>query len=134
MEKRPLSLSIIGWFLGISSIVGLYNALTMASNPLVRQVVEDAGLSLEFQQALAVVGTIIALVCAYGILKGLPWSRVLYAGWTIVSLVIGFITSPFKTIMLLSALFAAVVIFFLFRPAADRWFGAKGLQSRRADA
>jgi hypothetical protein len=134
MEKRPLSLTIIGWFLVITAIFGLYAALTMASNPVAMRMLEEMHTSLRFQQAMGVVGTIIALACAYGIFKGLPWSRVLYVGWGIVGLIIGFFTSPMKSVLILSLVFLAVIGFFLFRPVADRWFAAKGLQLQRGEA
>ena len=35
-------------------------------------------------------GAAVALVSAYGIFKGLPWSRVLYVGWSVIALAIGF--------------------------------------------
>lgn len=134
MEKRPLSLTIIGWFLVVTSLFSLYSVLTMGSNELAMRMLDDMGVSLRFQQAMGVIGTIIALVSAYGIFKGLPWSRVLYVGWGIIGLAIGFFTSPMRSVLILSLIFLAVIAYFLFRPTADRWFAAKGLQLQRADS
>lgn len=134
MEKRPLSLTIIGWFLVVTSLFSLYSVLTMGSNELAMRMLDDMGVSLRFQQAMGVIGTIIALVCAYGIFKGLPWSRVLYVGWGIIGLAIGFFTSPMRSVLILSLIFLAVIAYFLFRPTADRWFATKGLQLQRADS
>lgn len=131
MEKRPLSLTIIGWFLILGGLFGAYSALTMGSNEVALRMMEDSGMSLRFQQALAVIGAAVALVSAYGIFKGLPWSRVLYVGWSVVALAIGLATSPFKGIMMLSVLFLVVIAYFLFRPEADSWFAARGLQLQR---
>ncbi len=133
MQKRPLSLTIIGWFLILGGLFAAYSALTLGSNEVAMQMVADSGMSMRFQQALAVIGAVVGLVSAYGIFKGLPWSRVLYVGWSIVGLVIGLATSPFKGMMLLSVLILAVIAYFLFRPAADAWFAAKGLQLQRSD-
>ncbi|MEO6361396.1 MAG: hypothetical protein ABIO43_12620 [Sphingomicrobium sp.] len=134
MEKRPLSLTIIGWFLMISAVLSLFGTLTMGSNPVAMKMLEQMQVSLAFQQAMAVIGAVVAAISAYGIFKGLPWSRVLYAGWSVIGLVVGFFISPAKLVMLLSVVFAAVIIYFLFRPAADRWFAAKGLQLQRGAA
>ena len=133
MEKRPLSLTIIAWFLILGGLFGAFSALTMASNEMAMQMMADSGMSLRFQQALAVIGAVVAVVSAYGIFKGLPWSRVLDVGWSIVAIVIGLLTSPFKGMMMLSVLFVAVIAFFLFRPEADSWFAAKGLQLHRGN-
>jgi hypothetical protein len=131
MDKRPLSLTIIGWFLVVTGLFGAYAALTMGSNEMARQMMADNGMSLRFQQALGVIGAVVVLASAYGIFKGLPWSRVLYVGWMIVSILIGLVTSPFKGMLMLSVLFVVVIGYFLFRPEADEWFAAKGLQLQR---
>lgn len=133
MKQRPLSLTIIGWFLVVTGLFGLYSVATMGSNDLARQIIEDNGMSLPFQQAMAGLGVLIALITAYGIFRGMPWSRVLYVGWSAISLIVGLVTSPFKGVMILSVLFIAVIAYFLFRPAADAWFAAKGLELKRND-
>jgi hypothetical protein len=134
MEKRPLSLTIIGWFLVISALMSLYSVLTMGSNEIAMRMLAQMHVSLLFQQVMAGIGIIIALVSAYGIFKGLPWSRVLYVGWGIIGMAIGFFTSPAKSMIILGSLFVLVIAFFLFRAAADRWFAAKGLQLQRGEA
>ena len=131
MEKRPLALTIIGWFLIIGGLFSAYSALTVGSNEMALRMMEDSGMSLRFQQALAVIGALVGLVSAYGIFKGLPWSRVLYVGWSVVTIVIALFTSPFKGMLLLSVAIVAVIAYFLFRPDADAWFAAKGLQLQR---
>ncbi len=131
MDKRPLSLTIIGWFLIVTGLFGAYASLTMGSNEMARQIIADSGMSLRLQQGLAVVGAIVVVASAYGIFKGLPWSRVLYVGWMILSLAIGLLTSPFKGMLMLSVLFVVVIAYFLFRPEANAWFAAKGLQLHR---
>ena len=132
MDRRPLSLTIIGAFLAVTGIYGVYSGLTMGSNAMVRDVIAQSGLSLQFQQGLTLVGAIVALVSAYGIWKGLPWSRVLYVGWSLIAFVIGLLTSPFVGLLIVGFLLIAVIAFFLFRPAADAWFAAKGLQLQRS--
>jgi hypothetical protein len=134
MEKRPLSLTIIGWFLVISALFTSYSVVTMGSNEVAMRVLAQMPVSLLFQQVTGGISIIVALVCAYGVFKGLPWSRVAYVGWSIIGLGIALFTSPMKSIIILSAIFVAVIAYFLFRPAADRWFAAKGLQLQRSDA
>jgi len=134
MDKRPLSLTIIAWFLVITGLFGLYGVLTIGSNEAMMQMVEANGGSLRAQQAIGVVGCLVSAVCAYGIFKGQPWSRVLYAGFGIVSLVFNLITGAALSMTILSALIVAVIAIFLFRPAANEWFQALGLDLKRDDA
>lgn len=133
MEKRPLSLTIIAWFLVLTGLFSIYGVLTMGSNPVALRMIEQMHTSLRFQQAIGVIGTIVALVSAYGVFRGLPWSRVLYVGWGIIGAIIALITSPMKSVAILSIIFLVIIAYFLFRPAADRWFAAKGLQLQRGD-
>ena len=134
MSKRPLSLTIIGWWMLLAAVFTAYSVLTMGSNPIAARMIEQMHVSLLFQQILGGIGAIVSLVSAYGVFKGLPWSRVLYIGWSIIALGVGLVTSPVKSIVLLSVIFFGVVAFFLFRPAADRWFAARGLQLQRQEA
>ncbi len=124
--QRPTSLTIIGWFLIVISAFGLVSQLTMRNNPVVQQVLAESPLPASVHLALGIIGGLIGLVSGYGVLKGLNWSRYLYVGWSVIGLAIGFLTSPFASIMLLSVLFLAVITFFLFRPAANAWFMREG--------
>jgi hypothetical protein len=134
MDKRPLSLTIIGWWMVISALLTAYSVLTMGSNELAMRMLAQMHVSLLFQQVMGTIGIIVSLACAYGLFKGLPWSRVVYVGWSIVGMGIGFVTSPMKSIIILSAIVLLIIAYFLFRPAADRWFAARGLQLRRGGA
>ena len=134
MDNRPLSLTIIGWWMVIGSLFGLYATLTMRSNALAMRMIEQMHLSVAFQQAVGAVGCVIGLACAYGLFKAQPWSRVLYVGWGIVGMVISLFTSPFKSVLIIGVVITAAIAFFLFRPVADRYFAAKWLQLQRSDA
>ena len=131
MEKRPLSLTIIGWFLIIVSLFGLYSIFTMGSNPVAMKMLQQMHVPLLFQQVWGTIGTIVTLICAYGILKGLPWSRVLYVAWGIIGLVVGFYISPIKAFLVLSLILLVVISVFLFSDKANDWFQARGLMLKR---
>lgn len=131
MEKRPLSLTIIGWFLIVVSLFGLYSVFTMGSNPVAMKMLVQMHVSLLVQQAWGAIGAIVTIVCAYGILKGQPWSRVLYVAWGIVGLVVGFYISPIKAFLVLSLIFLMVISVFLFSDKANDWFQARGLMLKR---
>ena len=50
------------------------------------------------------------------------WARQLYVGWSILSIIIGLTTSPIKIMMLPGVVVFAIIAFFLFRPAANKYF------------
>jgi len=126
-------MTIIAWFLVIFSLIGLYGVVTMASNPMMTKMLAESHGSLRFQQVWGVIGCIVTLICAYGILKGLPWSRVLYVGWSLLSIVVAFFTSPMKSVILLSVLFLVVIGYFLFSLKGNEWFAARGLALTREE-
>lgn len=124
--QRPTSLTIIAWLLIVFGVFGLISQLMMGDNPVVQKVLAESPLPSSVHMAMGIIGAVVSLASGYGILKGLNWSRYLYVGWSIVGLVFGLLTSPFTSIFLISVLFLAVFAFFLFRPAANAWFGGAG--------
>jgi hypothetical protein len=134
MEKRPLSLTIIAWFLVVTSLFAIYGAATMGSNPVVMNMLEKSHGSLLFQQVWSIVGAIVSLIVAYGIFKGQPWSRVLYVVWGVLGLVVGFFTSPMPLALLLGLIFLVVIGAFLFGDKANAWFAARGFALKRERA
>jgi hypothetical protein len=131
MNKRPLSLAIIAWFLGISSLLGLYGIMTMGSNPAAQKMLAQSHMSLQFLQIWGTIGVIVTVICAVGIWKGLPWSRVLYVVWNVIGILVSFYTSPMQSMILLSVLFFVVIAAFLFTNRANEWFQARGLALTR---
>ena len=131
MEKRPLSLTIIACVLVVFALLGLFGVVTMGSNPQAMKMLEQMHVSLLFQQVWGVIGCIVTLICAYGIFKGLPWSRVLYLVWGIIGLVVGLYTSPMKAALVLALVILVVVCAFLWTNAANDWFQARGFMLKR---
>jgi len=131
MEKRPLSLTIIAWILIVLSLLALVGTFTMASNPAMAKMVQQMHIPLIVEQAWTVLGVIINLIVAYGIFKGQPWSRVLYAVWGVIGLVAGFFITPQKAVLVLSLIILVVFSIFLFSEKANGWFSARGLMLKR---
>ena len=109
------------------SAVTIAAAVTAAMTSALQQM----HMSLAMYQGWVVLNAVVTLVCAYGFLKALPWSRVLYVLWGIVGLVVGYYTSPMKAALLVSLLILVVVAFFLFRENANDWFQARGFMLKR---
>jgi len=131
MEKRPLSLTIIAWVLIILSLLGLVGAFTAQSNPAMVKAIDQMHISMPIYLAWTALGVLINLVVAYGILKGQPWSRVLFVVWGVIGLVVGFFITPMKAALVLSLVILVVIGAFLYTAAANDWFSARGLMLRR---
>src|SRR4051794_11124289 len=96
MEKRPVSLTVIAVILIVLSLLGLVGLLMMGRLPGTAEALQQMHVSLALLQGIRVVGTIVNLVCAYGILKGLPWSRVLYVVWGVIGVAFNAYALPTK--------------------------------------
>ena len=131
MEKRPVSLTVIAVILIVLSLLGLVGILMMGKLPGSEQTLQQLHVSLALLQVIGVIGTIVNLVCAYGILKGLPWSRVLYVVWGIIGLVFNAYTLPSKGGVVFGLIVLVVISVFLWTNSANDWFQARGLMLSR---
>jgi len=131
MEKRPLSLTIIASLLVVFSLIGLYGIVTMGSNPVGMKMLAQMHIPLIVNQIWGAVGAIVNLAVAYGIFKGLPWSRVLYVVWGVIGLIVSAYISPIKAAVVLGLVFLVVIAAFLFTNTANDWFSARGFMLKR---
>ena len=122
MEKRPTSVTIIAWIIIISALFSLYGITTMTRNPIAARMLAQSPLPLSVHVGFALLGSAVTLVAGYGVLKGYPWSRWLYIGWGVLSVVFSLVTVPIISVVVVTVLFLMVMAFFLFRPAANDWF------------
>lgn len=122
MQQRPLSLSIIGWFLVVSGLFGSISILITRNNPIVLRVYEQSPLPLWAHFAFGGVGIVVIAACGYGVLKGLNWSRFVYVGWSVLAFAMSALTISVASLLIMSIAFFLVIVFFLFRPAANAWF------------
>jgi tetrahydromethanopterin S-methyltransferase subunit C len=134
MEKRPVSLTVIAWLLILLSALGVFGIATMGSNPQAMKMLDQMHLSLAVEQVWGALGAIVNIICAYGILKGLPWSRVLYVVWGVIGLVVGFYILPMKATLVVSLIILVVIAAFLWTNSANDWFSARGFMLRRERA
>jgi hypothetical protein len=131
MEKRPTSMTVIGILLIVLTLLGIYGLITAGTNPMMTKMLTQMHVSLPLYEAYGALGIVISLACAYGIFKGLPWSRVLYLAWGIVGLIVGLYISPIKAALVLSLIILVVVCGFLWTNTANDWFSARGLMLKR---
>lgn len=123
--QRPTSMTVIGWVLILLGAFGALGTLMATSNPVAQQMFEQSPLPVPVHLAMGVVGSLISIVCGYGVLKGLGWSRLLYTAWILLTAAVTLAVMPFTSLMLVSWAIQAVIIFFLFRPEASAWFGTR---------
>jgi hypothetical protein len=134
MNKRPLSLTIIGWCLAISVAFGIYGLFAIQSNAVAMQMIQRAGLSLAAHRTFTAISLVGTAACSYGVFKGLPWGRVLYVVLGVIGIAVGWWIMPIISVTAFNVLFYAVIVFFLFRPRANEWFAARGFQLQRDEA
>ena len=68
-------------------------------------------------------GPLVVIISGIAMLKGQNWGRLLYAIWTPVAVLIGLVTSGISGIILPVVIYL-VVVFFLFRPNVNQYFGS----------
>jgi hypothetical protein len=130
MEKRPVSLTVIGILLALGVLGSLYSSATVASNPLTAKMLQQSHTPIIFEQIWGGCQAVVGGICAYGILKGLPWSRVLYVVWSAIAIIVTAYTLP---MMYAVVSLVVVVVFsvFLWTNSANDWFQARGLMLNR---
>ena len=124
--QRPTSLTVIGWILIVFGAFGLLATAMLPKNPAATDLLAQSPLPLSVHLAIGAIGALISMICGYGILKGLGWSRLLYVGWTVISIAIALFSMPMTSLMAVGWAIQAVIIVLLFRPAANAWFGGTG--------
>jgi hypothetical protein len=130
MAKRPLSMTIIAGVIIVFTLLSIV-ALVMAGSATMAKTIEQMHMSIAMYRAWGGLGVVINLACAYGILKGEPWSRVLYLVWGIIGLVVSFYISPMKASVVVALVILVVVCAFLWTNTANDWFQARGLMLKR---
>lgn len=123
MNSRPLSVTIVAWFLIVTSVVAIVSIPFTLDNPLAHALMERSPVPVAVQLAINYAGMAIGLISGIFILRRENWARVLYVAWGVIGLVVGLFTAPLKSPLLLGALLLAAIAFILFRPPADAWFG-----------
>jgi hypothetical protein len=122
MQQRPLSLSIIGWFMIAASAFGLLGLLFTMNNPVTVHIYARSPFPMPVHLAFGALGNLISIACGYGVLRGFNWSRFLYVAWSLIGFAFTLLTLPVATFIILGLAIFAVFVFFMFRPAANAWF------------
>jgi hypothetical protein len=133
LNRRPDSLTLIGLWMILSAFEELLQLVTLALGVHLGTTASWSASQILFVAANGLIGAALGV----GVLKGWPWARVLYAPKTLVALI--FLPVLFQQSLpravrafAVGTIKLVVVGYFLFRPKADEWFAAAGLQLRRS--
>lgn len=89
---------------------------------MVQEVMSRSVLPVPVQYVMLYVGAAVSIVSGIAMLKGRDWARFLYVIWSAIGFVVGMVTSPMKALMIPSLAFYVILVIFLFRPKASRYF------------
>lgn len=122
MEKRPTAISVIAWILIVTGGISLITCSASLNNPMVKEIMAKSLIPIPIQYAMMYVGLFVSIASGIGMLKKHNWARFLYVIWGSMGFLISLFTSPMKTALIPGLLFFAVIVFFLFRPNANKYF------------
>jgi len=122
MKTRPTSVTVIAWLLIITGGINLITTTVTLGNPNVTAIMSKSLLPIPVQYAVSYLGLFLSIVCGIALLKGCNWARYLYTVWGGIGLVIGILTSPMKLMMIPGVVLFLILVFFLFRSKATKYF------------
>ena len=122
MNKRPISITIVAWYLVGMSIFSLLTIWCANTDPVTQQIMALNLLSIPAQQFALFVGFAATLVAGTALLLDYQWGRVLFVGWSASSLLLGVVISPTKLLVVPGLLVVALISYFLFSDKANAFF------------
>ena len=125
MKVRPTSVTVIAWLLIVLGAVKLPWTLTFRYDPTIKELMaRNSSLPIPVQYFDLYVSLLMAIVSGIAMLKGQNWGRLLYVIGSLIGLLLLFATSPMRPILILAPVPTLIIVFFLFRPDANRYFRA----------
>ncbi|MGD9637058.1 MAG: hypothetical protein AB7G28_13620 [Pirellulales bacterium] len=126
MRSRPVSITVIGWFLLVSGMLTLPGAFAPTDDPRVAELMARRPVPVEVQQAMLLAGAVVNFVSGYFLLRGQKWARHLYIAWSLVQFGYAWMAAPIRLAIVPGLLFFSLVVFLLFRPRANAFFAEEG--------
>lgn len=128
MVNRPTSVTVISWLTIASALMaGLFMAtFSFRQDADTQRIMAQSSLPIAVQHGMALFGVALNLICGIFMLRGRNWSRILFIGWSVFALCVGFATSPYRAFLIPGVVMCAIEAYFLFRPAASAFFADNG--------
>lgn len=123
MKSRPTSITVVCWILIVTGGISLVTTTIMIGNPMVKEMMGHSMVPASIQYLLMYVGLTVSVVSGIMMLKGQNLARLLYAIWGVFGFGFSLVTAPMKAAMIPGLVIFAIIVFFLFRPAANEYFG-----------
>lgn len=118
MNKRPLSITLIGWLFVVTGCGALAKGVWRYSHDAVR-VAADARGHAALDLLLVAVSAALAIVGGAFVLRGRAWARWVCVAWLGLHVIVGLLHS-LESALIHSALFVGITLV-LFRPAASHY-------------
>ena len=126
--QMPKSINIVSIVVIVFSASGIYSLLKSSSAEY-QEIFLQMGLDQATVKSMLLFGFLsiaITIVCAFGWRYGQNWARLTYIGSTVLSSAASLTLGFTDFVLLIPGLVVfAVVVFFLYRPAANAFFASK---------
>ncbi len=122
--QRPKSITAIGWILIITGGMLTVAAAGNLNTEAMQKYLSEHPLPMPAYYAITFGGFLIYIISGAGILKGQNWGRLLFLGWSIIGFAISAVTAPAKADVLPGLLIFVIIILFLFRDPANKYFSS----------
>jgi uncharacterized membrane protein YgdD (TMEM256/DUF423 family) len=110
MNKRPISVLVIGWlYVAVGALAVSFHLAEMKPRP-----------AFESDVLWAVLVNLVAIVCGVYVLRGRNWARWLAVAWMAGHVILSVFHSWSEVVV--HSLFCAAIAYFLFRPPATQYF------------
>lgn len=120
--NRPTRLTVVGIILIIMGVLAVINLGIALAVPMVRELAKAQPMALPLQYAITTGSALVMIASGIAVLTRRHWGRWLYAGWTVLTLLIGAFTSPMKLMLIPGTLIFVVICGILFSAKASAWF------------
>jgi hypothetical protein len=125
MHLRPLSITIIGWFLVISALSSVPSFIRHATGKSpTKEVATRSVIPVAIQQPVFYAVTLVHLICGYFLLRGKNWARLLAVAWSFLHLIFSVVVSPTLMTLFFAVPMVLTEAYFLFRRPANEFFAA----------
>lgn len=130
--KRPITLTILAWFLIIYSALTLVTKVFIVINPEAYKLAQDLSdnlnnqalipVSFHLQLMHALIGSILIILAGIFILKGHRWSRVLLFVWMVSVLIITFLVTGLSIQFYLKTVITTLLTLLIFNSTSNSYF------------